>query len=104
MDPLRGFNDREAQNIDMETFCVDRYEFPNKKEPCLGSTQPGLKPVRLVSELESVSVPKRNGREPAKGRVVTAFRSGIGRSLELQCLESFQRSCIGCASWSFLGM
>ena len=30
-DPLRGFNDREAQNIDMETFCVDRYEFPNKK-------------------------------------------------------------------------
>ena len=30
-DPLRGFNDREAQNIDMEVFCVDRYEFPNKK-------------------------------------------------------------------------
>ena len=30
-DPLRGFNDREAQNIDMETFCVDRYEFPNQK-------------------------------------------------------------------------
>ena len=74
-------NDREAQNIDMETFCVDRYEFPNKGTmPRVNTTW--AKAVRLVSEPESVSVPKRNGREPAKGRVVTAFRSGIGRSLE----------------------
>ena len=55
--------------------------FQTKKEPCLGSIRPGLKPVRLVSELESGSVPKRNGRGPAKDRVVTAFRSGTGRSL-----------------------
>ena len=78
-DPLRGFNDREAQNIDMETFCVDRYEFQQKGTmPRVNTTW--LKP--LSCQRAGKRLYRREWGEPAKGRVVTAFRSGIGRSLE----------------------
>ena len=96
----RGFTDREAQNIDMETFCVDRYEFPNK------GTMPRVNTTQAKARAACQRAGKRLCTEEEWERACKGPRSPFpvkNRTVVGACnVSSPQWSGIGRASWSVL--